>query len=434
MHTHNGFLSSIQSGTFANVDNQLRRNCSKFNASDRFYQRSFTMLSKFSDISCCQSGFLRLAVHLSAYVAIWKQSSFAISILLYFTFYSSITTIFSIALDRFVMITYPFHHRCFMSGKKMIAWIGFIWLLSAIHPIKKSFLENKHDRTVKSAIGSVLIIFTGVLYTKAYVAMRKRGKCIAQLEATCPFRASGNISNKNVSIKNETYIGKDRCGSIDYNKNHSYSLNVRTQSRKDRAKSHSERAKNPIVHAQNVDERAQNLGERVGNACQTERPQSLGGRDQRPNERVQSRHGCVRIRNECRPSCLHPAQMQNQRVSNPNKHVPSLDNHIQYQGKRDENKSGRAHRNSSAANNAKEQRFLNTIIIIAIIAVVTVMSGTIYGQLVQQNVLDKNLDIYIGPIFRTTFCLNFAINPFIYCLRLKRYRKTFKIVYGFNCC
>ena len=37
-----------------------------------------------------------------------------------FSFYSSMWTIFSIALDRYLMITYPFKHRFLMSGEKML--------------------------------------------------------------------------------------------------------------------------------------------------------------------------------------------------------------------------------------------------------------------------------------------------------------------------
>ena len=52
---------------------------------------------------------------------------------LYVIFYSSMGTIFSIALGRFVMITYPFKHRILMNNKKMALWIVIVWFLSCIH-------------------------------------------------------------------------------------------------------------------------------------------------------------------------------------------------------------------------------------------------------------------------------------------------------------
>ena len=51
-------------------------------------------------------------------------------------FHSSIATIFSIARDRFLMITYPFKHRILMGKKKLIVWIAIV-LASKLRPFRE---------------------------------------------------------------------------------------------------------------------------------------------------------------------------------------------------------------------------------------------------------------------------------------------------------
>ena len=64
-----------------------------------------------------------------------KAKPEVLQFLKFLSFYLSMLTIASIALDRYLMITYPFKHRIFMSGNKMAVWIAFVWILSSIHPI-----------------------------------------------------------------------------------------------------------------------------------------------------------------------------------------------------------------------------------------------------------------------------------------------------------
>jgi hypothetical protein len=87
---------------------------------------------------------------------------------------------------------------------------------------------------------------------------------------------------------------------------------------------------------------------------------------------------------------------------------------------------------SGVIKNAQEQQFLNTILIIAVVAVVTVVLGTVVCQ-VWQMVVDMEKHQCITRISFAVvwaiFSFNFAVNPFIYCFRLKRYRKTFEMIY-----
>ena len=79
----------------------------------------------------------------------------------------------------------------------------------------------------------------------------------------------------------------------------------------------------------------------------------------------------------------------------------------------------------------KEKQFLRTIIIIACIAVICVLPSMMFFQTFA--LLDLNTSnfstIIVTKIFLCIFCINFAVNPLIYVLRLPNYRKTFFLLY-----
>ena len=83
-------------------------------------------------------------------------------------------------------------------------------------------------------------------------------------------------------------------------------------------------------------------------------------------------------------------------------------------------------RRAHKARIASEKRFVTTLIIVAVIAVATLAPATVYGY-VEQFFAMKNKVLYC--VLQTVLCLNFAINPFIYFIRLKNYRKTLFIVF-----
>jgi len=80
----------------------------------------------------------------------------------------------------------------------------------------------------------------------------------------------------------------------------------------------------------------------------------------------------------------------------------------------------------------KEKQFLKTIIIIACIALVCVLpTMVVFQTYILLNLTTSNLSttIVVGKIFLFLFCINFAVNPLIYVLRLPNYRKTFYLLY-----
>ena len=81
-----------------------------------------------------------------------------------------------------------------------------------------------------------------------------------------------------------------------------------------------------------------------------------------------------------------------------------------------------------------EKRFLNTIIIIASIAVVTILPSAIFGQVILAggHAEESESGGTVGLTLFTILIVNFVINPVIYMWRLPQYRKTFRIIY--TCC
>ena len=79
----------------------------------------------------------------------------------------------------------------------------------------------------------------------------------------------------------------------------------------------------------------------------------------------------------------------------------------------------------------KEKNFLKTIIIIACVAFVCVLPPMVVFQ--TSVILDLNSNnlstMTVKKIFLCLFCINFAVNPLIYVLRLPNYRQTFFLLY-----
>ena len=80
-----------------------------------------------------------------------------------------------------------------------------------------------------------------------------------------------------------------------------------------------------------------------------------------------------------------------------------------------------------------EKRFLKTIIIIGVIAIVTILPNALFNQIQQvggHKEENEGGDV-TSMILYAIWTLNFIINPVLYVWRLPKYRKTFRIIY---CC
>ena len=207
-------------------------------------------------------------------------------------------------------------------------------------------------------------------------------------------RQDGNTSKENVLTDNEI------CVLVKCKNERARSENIRAQLREN-IRAHDDRAQN--LTNQSRDENAQSQVERAQN------------KDER-NE-IQHQHA---VRDDER------SQNQYERAQSKDERTVSGDQRVESQDQRSENQHHRANQDDSAeklldiqnrstmnvthnrvtthrkalpakrtkfqsVNNAKEQSFLNTIIIIACIAVITVMLGTIGGQL--HELVEKELPV-----------------------------------------
>ena len=93
----------------------------------------------------------------------------------------SVLAIFSIAIDRFIMVTYPFKHQYLMSGKKIILWITFFWILSSFRSFAETMLlpTNVYSFTIQNCLAVAIILLSGILYVSIFISLRKQTKNLA---------------------------------------------------------------------------------------------------------------------------------------------------------------------------------------------------------------------------------------------------------------
>ena len=77
----------------------------------------------------------------------------------------------------------------------------------------------------------------------------------------------------------------------------------------------------------------------------------------------------------------------------------------------------------------KEKRFLKTIIIIASIALFSVVPSLAFSLVYNALGLNTSASKVVGAISILILSLNFALNPLVYIVRLPSYRKTFRLLY-----
>ena len=299
----------------------------------------------------------------------------------------------------------------------MPAWIAAIWLLSSLHPFKKVFAPSYFDSIVKPCFGTVSIILTGKLYSKTYFALGKQSASMTGKKSSFSSPQGGKKSKKIDPVNQETFLD------VQDNHKRGQNPNTRAQAQSIRAQNLTERVQTLDKSAQVQDKRPQNCGERAEGKHQ--RVQGKDGRAQKKDDRAESkdeRAQCKNKRVDCAEILLaiQDKSTNNIACSTDHKTIPSQNY-----------SASKTYKNPQSVTNAREQRFLNTIIIIALIAVVTVMSGTIYVQILPiVNKKSRNLNTILKPVLLSIYSVNFAVNPFVYDLRLKQYQKTFQMVYG----
>ena len=420
-------------------------------------------------------------------VVIPRSAYEAFIVLQFLSFNSSFGTIFSIALDRYFMVCHPFKHRFFMSGNRMTLWIGMVWVLSSVHPLKRIFVQSDDDFLVQPGISLSFILLSAILYGKAYYTLKMQAKSMLEKRSICLPAQSDFASKKSNSIDAVNRInmaGHVENWSSSQTPNsfaeagHVVHLNKRAENDDYRARDPHERSQDGYErahsasgfnakkndHSKDQNKRAKSLSERVHNCderaeSRDERAESRDERAQGHDERVHCLH--ERVQNEHIPTRSKRVESHQERGQNYNECAQAQDKHFQTQSERVQKQISRARfendhcdiptraltsidqnpsppsvatkrrHYSQTINNAREQKFLNTIIIISFVGVITVVPGSVLYQFWQEAARDSSHVPGITKVlFETIFSVNFAANPFIYCWRLERYKKTFKILFG----
>ena len=92
---------------------------------------------------------------------------------------SSLLTIFSISVDRYLMVVHPFKHRSLINGRRMIVWIISIWILGFGLGLTRRFIkEMTIIRLFHAAVGLGLTFSTALIYAMTYESLKKQSKLL----------------------------------------------------------------------------------------------------------------------------------------------------------------------------------------------------------------------------------------------------------------
>ena len=99
---------------------------------------------------------------------------------------ASVITIFSISLDRYIMVKCPLKHRVLMSSAKIMAgWIALIWVLGTFFFFKwLIFGMTTKEEEVKNYAFSSIILTAVVLYAGTYFSLKKQSRNILLRNST----------------------------------------------------------------------------------------------------------------------------------------------------------------------------------------------------------------------------------------------------------
>ena len=127
-----------------------------------------------SDFITCSVGLMRMTCKLSTTPTIFYVWNTAMLV--------SLLSIFSIAIDRYVLTVHPFKHRILLNGRRIAIWIVSIWLLSSSWLLVRglSFGVSQTDMHIYDAIFIVIPLVTGLIYVLTYFSLRKQGQNISE--------------------------------------------------------------------------------------------------------------------------------------------------------------------------------------------------------------------------------------------------------------
>ena len=122
---------------------------------------------------------------------------------IYATSYVSVFTMFSIAIDRYLMVVYPFKYRYLMSGKKSAVWIAFTWIMAFVFPVKNFIFgrTTQYDSQMLIILALVITLASGLTYVLTFLSLRKQARRLAAQEDH-----SGNHSQEARVLKEKEFV------------------------------------------------------------------------------------------------------------------------------------------------------------------------------------------------------------------------------------
>ena len=97
----------------------------------------------------------------------------------------SLFSIFSIAIDRYMLTVHPFKHRVLLNGRRIRIWIVSLWLLCSCRLIKELVLpglDQKLDLLIYHITFIIIASVTFFIYLITFFSLKKRGREISQQE------------------------------------------------------------------------------------------------------------------------------------------------------------------------------------------------------------------------------------------------------------
>ena len=95
--------------------------------------------------------------------------------------FSSLLSIFSIAIDRYLLTVHPFKHRVLLNRRRIAIWIASIWLISfCLLARYLAFRLKKIDQIIYDTMFIVTALITSLIYILTYCSLKKQGRIILQ--------------------------------------------------------------------------------------------------------------------------------------------------------------------------------------------------------------------------------------------------------------
>ena len=94
----------------------------------------------------------------------------------------SLFSIFSIAIDWYMLTVHPFKHRVLLNGRRIAVWIAVIWLLCLWLVVEELIFDLDHYMNLKicQIIFIIIASVTFLIYVVTYFSLKRRGREISQ--------------------------------------------------------------------------------------------------------------------------------------------------------------------------------------------------------------------------------------------------------------